>query len=301
MSKPDRPSPFFIPNPQTGTVDGAVDLQAIRKTIGDATLNTATDRCFHIDWKTLTERSGAELAHRRIGQGLFLNPKGKLYLAFWGKPLWNEASLRFEYVEDASLLQPEEAVRWTRTYCPDRVSQLEDALSAEKFVTTQSVTLRMTTELRDYLTLSGEGSLNKNCIAFIASGISMMHAKSNLSVPSSLTALVMPDGQFALDEFEKARKFDDPDEQALAESAATLYALFRSNYPQFLPYALHQLYRLLGIQKNIEYALCFARWLSAFHRATFEDAREHSRRNPPTSQESLGGRWTDRRRATESK
>ncbi|WPH20792.1 hypothetical protein [Variovorax paradoxus] len=301
MSKSDHPSPLSVLNQQLGTVGGVVDLPAIRKTIGDAVLNTATDQYFHSDWKTLTERSGAELSHHRIGQGLFLNPKGKLYLAFWGKPLWNEASLRFEYVEDASLLEPEDAIRWMRSYCPDRIVQLESALSAEKFVTTQSVTLRMNTELRDYLALAGEGSLNKNCISFIASGIATMHAKSNLSLPSSLTALVMPDGEFALDELERARKFADPDEQALAESAATLYALFRWDYPQFLPYALHQLYRLLGIQKNPEYALCFARWLSSFHRATFEDAKEHSLRNPPAFKESVGSKWSDRKTSAEPK
>jgi hypothetical protein len=246
----------------------------IRKVISGKSINTETDHCFHSVIKVMSEQVDGQLQHRYIVQSLYQNSEGGYFLAFWNKLNWNDESLSYDFVDDAILIEPEQAKQWMRSYCPENLeSFVADMDKACKPASMQTLTLRMRTELRDYLASAAKShgqSLNKICLELINTGMSANRARPSLFSPQPYY-ITMPDGKPAVDEFEKALKFDDPSEQELAGYAESLYGFYRFEYPFFLPFALKTLYILIHADKNESHALCFANWLSRFHRVSFSD------------------------------
>ena len=258
------------------------ELNSIRKVIDGVAINTDTAHNFHLDIKLVSEQVGGHVNHRRMVQGLYQAPDGKYFLAFWNKPNWDSETLSYEFINDAIMVEPEQAQQWVRNYCPEKLGGLIASMEGnDKSASMQTLTLRLTTELKNHFTFLSkisDQSINKICLNFINVGMSMGSIRGCVAPPEP-QYITMPDGRPVLDQFRKALKFDNPDEQALAGYAESLYDILNFNYPNFLPFALHTLYRLFHIVKIEEHALCFSKWLSLFHRATFEDAMESSRRN----------------------
>lgn len=257
------------------------EFTPIRKVIAGVTINTDTAHSFHLDVKVVSEQTGGQVNHRRIIQGLYQTPDGKYFLAFWNKPNWDNETLSYDFVDDALVVEPEQAKQWMRNYCPDKLDSFIASMGEnDKPASMQTLTLRLTTELRNQLTFAAkisDQSLNKVCLNLITAGMSMGNTRG-LVAPPQPQYITMPDDRPALDQFGKALKFDNPDEQALAGYAESLYDLWNFNYPGLLPFALHTLYRLIHIVRNKDYVLCFAKWLSQFHRTTYDDAQEYQRR-----------------------
>lgn len=259
------------------------ELNSIRKIIDGVTINTDTAHNFHLDVKLVSEQVGNHVNHRRMVQGLYQAPDGNYFLAFWNKPNWNNETLSYEFINDATTVAPEQAQQWIRNYCPEKFSGLIASMEGnDKSASMQTLTLRLTTELKNHFTFLAkisDQSINKICLNFINTGMSIGNTRALVSLPPPQDITMPPDGRPALDQFGKALKFVDPDEQALAGYAESLYDIYNFNYPGFLPFALHTLYRLLRIVKREDHALCFSNWLSRFHRATYDDAMEYNRRN----------------------
>ena len=260
------------------------ETSPIRKVIAGASINTETAHCFHSLMKVVTELVDGQLKHRHIVQGLYQNPEGRYFLAFWNKLNWNDEILGYDFVDDAILIEPEQAKQWMSNYCYEKLAAFVTSMDKpDKPASTQTLTLRMNTELRNHLTFIAkvaDQSLNKICLNLISAGMSMSAARPQVSPPRPYL-IVMPDGKQVVDELEKALKFDDPDEQALAGYAESLFGICRFDYPSFLPFVLRTFYSLLCINKNESHALCFAKWLTDFYRVTYDDSLEYNKRNYP--------------------
>lgn len=262
------------------------EMTVIRKVVSGITINTDTAHCFHTDVKVITEQINGLLKHRNIVQGLFTNQEGQYFLAFWNKPNWDTESLSYHYIDDVQLIDVEHARQWLRNYCPEKLDSFMASMAdADNPASMQTLTLRLSTELRNHLSFCAkvaDQSLNKLCLNLIYVGMSANQSRSLVSPPQP-HRINMPNGKPAIDKFEKAMKFEDPDEQALAQHAETLFSLHRFNFPAFLPYVLHTLYKLVHINKDQSHVLCFVTWLTEFHRVTYEDSLEYHRRNPMQS------------------
>jgi hypothetical protein len=265
------------------------EIEPIRKIIKGVSINTETAHCFHSLTKVLTEQVDKQVKHIYIVQGIYKSLEGRYFLAFWNRPIWNDESLSYDCVSDAILIDPEQARQWMSRYCPEKLQSF--LVSTDKSANTQTtVSIRMSTALRDHIAfMAGDHSLNKICLKLINAGMSMNYASLDLSRPPPYL-ITMPKGMPAIDEFERALKFDDPDEQALAGYAELLYSLSRLDYPGFLPFVLKTLYRLIHINKNESHALCFVEWLSSFYRVGYNDSLEYNKRHPPTTNRPMN-RW----------
>ncbi|MDC6126777.1 hypothetical protein PPH41_01975 [Burkholderia gladioli] len=257
----------------------------IRKVIDGVNLNTDTAHCFHTNMKVVSELVDDQVVHRRIHQGLYqVQGNARYFLAFWNKPQWNDEALQFQYVDDAMLIDVEQAKQWMLTYCPEKLDAfVKDLGKTDRAPSSAAVNLRMPMELRNHLMQTAEltgNSLNKICLNLLNAGMAYAHVKTTVSLPASFIRLEMPNGEPALDEVEHARQFEDEDDQALANYAETLYALYRQDFPRFLPVALHILYRLLHINRDAKRAICFAIWLSHFHRVSWQDSQDSRQRRP---------------------
>lgn len=256
----------------------------IRKVFDDISINTDIAHCFHSVIKIVSEHDDGQVKHRRMIQGLYQNPDGHFFLAFWNKMNWNDKSFNYDFVDDANLIDPDQATQWMMNYCPDKLESFMASMKqADKSPSTVSVTIRMPTELRDHLALVAKivnnQSLNKICINLINAGMSMSNTRGSVSRPQPYR-ITMPNGQFAVDEHEHALEFDDPDEQALAGYAETLFTLYNFDYPSMFPFVLKTLYRLIHINLNEQHLRCFVNWLCEFYRVTYDDSLEYQKRNP---------------------
>ena len=257
----------------------------IRKEVEGIKLNTEISHCLHSAVKVITDHVDGRLEHRHIIQSLYKSPDNHYFLAFWNMPRWDSETLSYAYGNDVSLITPEQAKQWMRTYCPDELENFVTSMDkADKTSSTQTVSLRMSTELRNHLARAeslGGQSLNKVCINLIEAGLSMASSRSFVCLPSQFDVMMMPDRKTpAVDKFEKALKFENPDEQELAGYSETLCYLYRFDYPSFLPFVLRTFYRLMRINKNISHTQCFAEWITAFYRVTYQDGLEYARKNP---------------------
>ncbi|KVW05818.1 hypothetical protein WK91_34585 [Burkholderia cepacia] len=247
------------------------DTAPIRKVLDGISVNTDTAHCIHNTAAVVSEQIAVgQVKHRYIVQGLYQTPEGHFFLAFWNKMAWNEEILRYDFVNEAMLVQPEQAIQWVRSHCPEKLDGfIENIESREKSASTTTVTLRMTTELRESLALRAkitDQSINKICLNLMAAGQSLSDARRRVFLPMSFDPLRMPDGQLALNELERARSFSNPEEQELAGYAEALYGFYRLNFPQLLPFIVATFYKLTQTEGSDEYVLCFARWLAKFHR-----------------------------------
>lgn len=261
--------------------------EPIRKVVSGVNLNTDTAHCFKLVRKIFTEHLDGEFRdvhHLFMIQGLYRASEGQYFLALWNQPQWNSDALSYDFVDEAILIEPEKAKLWVQRNCPEKLEDFLSSMNTTSQVSSmQTVSLRMHTGLRDHLAFAAKlgnsnKSLSKHCVDLIEAGMSLAGSRSSLSPPNP-SLITMPDGTHALDGFEKALKFDDSDEQALAGYAEALYALVRFNYAWFLPFVLKTLYTLLHKTKNDKHALCFANWLTAFYRPSFSDAQT---RRPPS-------------------
>lgn len=268
----------------------------IRKDVAGVKLNTEASHRIHWIRKVISEQVEGQVEHRHIVQALYKSPDNHYFLAFWNTPRWNSQTLKDDYVDDVHLIEPTQAKQWMRTYCPAELENFARTMDkADTTPTTQTLTLRMSTELRHRLSvadsLDGQ-SLNKACMNLIEAGLSMSNSRSSVCLPSHFNVMMMPDGITpAIDEFEKALKFENPDEQELAGYSESLYNIYRFNYPGFLPFVLRTFYRLFHINKNPVHAQCFAEWVTAFYRPSYDDGLEYARKNPPKPSDSPYTRW----------
>lgn len=259
------------------------ELTPIRKVIDGVNINTDTAHRFHEDVKVVSELVEDMVVHRRIHQCLYQTQgNGRYFLAFWNKPLWNDDALQFVYINDASLIDVEQAKQWMLTNCPEKLDDFVKNLdNTDKAPSSVAVNLRMPMALRNHLMQTAEltgNSLNKICLNLMNMGMSYAHRKRAISLPASFIRLEMPNGEPALDEFEHARQFKDEDDQALANYAENLYSLYKQDFPRLFPVALHILYRLFHINRDSKRAICFAIWLSHFHRVSWQDSQDISQR-----------------------
>lgn len=271
--------------------------EPIRKDVEGLKLNTEISHCFHSAVKVITDNVNGDLEHRNIIQSLYKSPDNHYFLAFWNMPRWDSETLSYAYSNDAALITPEQAKQWMRTYCP---AELENFVAfmdkADKTPSTQTVSLRMSSELRSIL---GQGesfggqSLNKVCINLIETGLSTVNSRHFLCMPSQFDVMMMPDGETpAVDKFGKGLKFENPAEQELSGYAETLLYVYRFNYPGFLPFIVRTLYRLMRINKNPLHAECFAQWITYFYRVTYQDGLEYARKNPENLLDVPSSRWS---------
>ena len=269
------------------------ELDSIRKVVSGVSVNTDTAHCFHIDVRMFSEHVNGELQHRRIAQGLYQTPDGTYFLAHWNQPIWNDETLSYDFNDDVLIVEPNRAKQWIETYCPENMALIgEDTKPASM----QTLTLRLTTELRNRLAFSAkisDQSINKVCLNLISAGMSVNAARRSASEPKT-EHITMLDGRPVLDQFGKALRFEDQDEQNLAKCAESLYYLWVFDYPSLLPFVFHTFYRLKHIIRNDTHVLCFAQWLASFHRPTWNDSQDYNQRHktpiadePPLS----GQRW----------
>lgn len=265
----------------------------IRKIKDGISLNTETAYLFHAVSTLETEQVESNLQHRLIVQALYLSRDGHFFVAFWNLPRWDPETLGLVYEDDARVVDATQARQWVSRYCPTKVSDLVKALEAaelpESYV---NVTVRMDTGLRNHLAYQAsmsQRSISKICLLLMEAGMTATEARKRVSRPAPYY-MTMVDGGPAVDEFERACVFEDPDDQALAGYAEQLFGFYRFNFPGLLPFAAETLHRLIHIVRDEPRALCFARWLALFYRTSYDDVVEQSRRNPPGSSRSSGTR-----------
>ncbi|UZF34530.1 hypothetical protein [Ralstonia pseudosolanacearum] len=261
-----------------------IELTPIRKVIDGVTLNTETAHIHGMDQKVVTEYVNGESVHRYVRQGLYqVLPDGPYFLTFWNRPQWDDATLKLAYVEDLRVITTDQAKQWMQTHCPAQYQAFEEAMGkGGETASAVPVNLRMPAYMRATLMgLAGEkGSFNKLCINYIQLGLDYARARQTVYAPSSYDKPMMPNGQPALDDLERANTFEDPNDQALAKYMEDLYAFHRHNPAYFLPFALNTLHRLFKIQRDVKRGTCFALCLAAFHRYTPSDAEEVRQRRP---------------------
>ncbi|WP_321871957.1 hypothetical protein [Paraburkholderia tropica] len=260
------------------------DLATIRRIIDGLTINTDTAHRFHIDAKVVSELVDGNVVHRRMCQGLYqVLPDGPYFLAFWNKPYWDEATLRFTFSDDLCVIDAEQAKQWMRTYCPAQFDKfVNDMGKPDKAPSVVAINLRIPVELRAHLTTSAEltnNSFNKICLNLIYAGMSVT-TRPRPGTPASYVTLRLPSGEPAVDQFERAMTFEDGRDQELANCAEQLYWLARNDEPKFLGFVLWTLYRLFHVERDDKRATCFALWLTHFHRAGPEVGEEFRRRRP---------------------
>lgn len=246
----------------------------IRRIIANTHINTDTAYCFHKIINLVSEVSSGSLVHRKIVQGMYQNADGQYFIAFWNKPNWNEETLGYDYIDDVVLITQEQAKQWVMNYCPEKFSMSSKIWERDgNPANMQTVTIRMTIELRNhlkFLSKISDQSVNKICIDLMTDGMSLRSSRTNAPIPS--THLInMPDGKLALDSFEKALRFEEPEDQKLANYAEALYGVWRFNYPQVFVFVARTLYKIIHVEKNKEHALCFAEWVSKFYRSGYHD------------------------------
>ena len=274
-----------------------VELTPIRKIIDRVTLNTDTAHCHGIVQSVVTDIVNGQPDHRYLRQGLYqVLPDGPYFLAFWNKPQWDDATLKLAYVEDLRVITIDQAKQWMQTHCPAAYNAFEEAMGkGGKTASAVPVNLRMPAHMR--ATLMGQmgpdgekSSFNKLCINYIQLGLDYARARYTVYAPPSYDRPLMPNGQPAVDEHERANTFEDPDDQALAKYVESLYAFHRHNPAYFLPFALDTLHRLFKTNRDVKRGTCFALWLAAFHRYTPKDGDE-ARKRRPGPQEYGEWRW----------
>jgi hypothetical protein len=250
------------------------ELPPIRKIIDGVGLNTDSAYCFFSIINVVSGLdSNNQLKHRQVVQSLYQNSSDNRYfLAYWNKMQWNESLWSYDFVNDISLLEPEQAKQWMLAFCKDKKQFnifMESMKQPDKPASMTTISVRMPTELRDHLAfVSGLGnqSINKICMRLIETGLAMNEAKHRICHPT-IFFMTMLDGCPVVDEFEKALKFEDPEEQALAEYAETLLSLYRYDYPNFLPFVARTFHIILFFhKKNRTHTICFAYWLSCLYR-----------------------------------
>ncbi|WP_233799699.1 hypothetical protein [Paraburkholderia sp. HP33-1] len=257
------------------------EFAPIRKVIDGISINTDTAHHFHTDTKVVSELVDRTVVHRYMAQGLYqVLPDGPYFLAFWNRLQWDSGAMKFTYVDDASLIDVEQAKQWIRGYCPQRYDEfVQNMGQAGKAPSAVAVNLRMPSDLRAHLMMRADvtgSSFNKICMNMITAGLNHFQ----LFAPSSFVTLTMPSGVPALNELQRANSFNDADDQALANDAEQLYGFCRLNQNQFLPFALSALYRHFMTNRDEKRGVCFALWLAQFHRPSWQDQQEFRQRRP---------------------
>lgn len=246
----------------------------IRRIIKNIHINTDTAYCFHKTINLVSELSSGSLAHRKMVQGLYQNADGHYFIAFWNKPTWNAETLGYDYIDDVVFITQEQAKQWVMNYCPGKFSMDNKIWEQDKNpASMQTVSIRMTTELRNHLKflskVSGQ-SVNKLCIDLMDDGMSVRSTRASVPLPPT-NLITMPDGRVVLDSFEKALQFDVPEDQKLANYAEALYGVWRFHYPLLFVFVARTLYKIITVEKNKEHALCFSEWVSKFYRSGHYD------------------------------
>lgn len=259
------------------------EISPIRKNVAETYINTDTAYCFHTIVNLVSTYDNGILKHYKIVQGLYQNIDGQHFIAFWNKPVWNEELLGYEYVDDCILITQSQAKQWVMNYCPEKLNIANKIWEQdEKPASIQPVTIRVNLELRNHLKFLAKisnQSVNKICMDLISNGISVGSARSSVPIPP-VHYITMPNGKVALDSFERALTFETKEEQQLANYAEKLYRLWRFSYPELFVFIAQTFYNLMQIEKNQEHAICFAEWISKFHRGSYyENIKNHSKEN----------------------